>query len=185
MNRVRLAFESTGNIDLHYGFRAVPLDVLINYAFDIYNDSQARRTWALRYPRYFVTQALHCRLPGISFHARPGYSESVLARQVDEQVTVKNDDGSRGKKHLLIIHFGLWYGLILIVLRVASTRSRKSKEPWKEVMKSHERQSSTNSFDQQIRKDTKCQLPSNSVTMPISLLPPLLIKQVTNDNCSI
>lgn len=124
-------------------------------------------------------------LPGIFFHARPGYSESVLARQVDEQVTVKNDDGSRGKKHLLIIHFGLWYGLILIVLRVASTRSRKSKEPWKEVMKSHERQSSTNSFDQQTRKDTKCQLPSNSVTMPMSLLPPLLIKQVTNDNCSI
>lgn len=39
MNRVRLAFESTGNIDLRYGFRAVPLDVLINYAFDIYNDS--------------------------------------------------------------------------------------------------------------------------------------------------
>lgn len=35
MNRVRLAFESTGNIDLRYGFRAVPLDVLINYAFDI------------------------------------------------------------------------------------------------------------------------------------------------------
>ncbi|KAF7172649.1 hypothetical protein CNMCM5623_004799 [Aspergillus felis] len=34
ITRMRSAFESTGYIDLHYGFRAVSLDVLADYAFD-------------------------------------------------------------------------------------------------------------------------------------------------------
>jgi hypothetical protein len=33
-SRMRSALESTGYTDLHYGFRAVSLDVLTDYAFD-------------------------------------------------------------------------------------------------------------------------------------------------------
>lgn len=34
VSRMRQAFESTGHIDLHHGFRAISIDVITDYAFD-------------------------------------------------------------------------------------------------------------------------------------------------------
>lgn len=34
VSRMRRAFESTGSIDLHHGFRAISIDVITDYAFD-------------------------------------------------------------------------------------------------------------------------------------------------------
>lgn len=34
VSRMEVAFQSTGHIDLHHGFRAISVDVITDYAFD-------------------------------------------------------------------------------------------------------------------------------------------------------
>ncbi|GFF72251.1 LOW QUALITY PROTEIN: trichodiene oxygenase [Aspergillus lentulus] len=160
INRMRSAFECTTYIDLLCGFRAVSLDVLNDYAFDDCYDWLNEENFGVEIFRmlrdigptlWFFQEFPSMRDLAIQtpfWLAKLG--SKSLSRMMMQETLVYNPVWSRCKRQIL-----------------------KDKEAVEKGDKS-----STNSFDQTTQKDTKCPQSSNSVTMPMSSLPPPLIQQV-------